>query len=81
MSVQHVRRLNMDLFLKSPSAYFEVREGQVVQGILESGFVLRAPLAPRPSEKPHRFLQPLHRVIVVFLFVGHLCQTQKSNIC
>lgn len=81
MSVQHVRRLNTDPFLKSPSAYFKVREGQVVQGILESGFVLGAPLASRPSEKSHWLLQPLHRVVVVFLLVRHLCQKQKSNIC
>lgn len=50
----------------------------MVQGILESSFILRAPLASWPSEKPHRLLQPLHRVIVVFLLVGHLCKHMLS---
>lgn len=76
--------------LNFSSTYFKVREGQVVQGILESSFILRAPLASWPSEKPHRLLQPLHRVIVVLLLVGHLCKhmlrmsvigQMKLNLC
>ena len=50
-----------------------MREGQVIQSILQSAFILRAPLDS--SEETHRLLQPLHRVVVVLLLVGHLWAT------
>lgn len=54
------------------STYFKVREGQVIQSILQSPFVLRAPLASCSPEETHRLLQPLHRVVVVSLLIRHL---------
>lgn len=63
-------------FLKCSSTHLEMREGQMIQSVLQSPFILRAPNASRSPEETHRLLQPLHRVVVVFLLVRHLREIQ-----
>lgn len=46
----------------------------MVQSILQSSFILRDPLASCSPEESHRLLQPLHRMVIVFLLIGHLCK-------